>query len=283
MARFTNYATLSYNGGTTDSNTVTGELLETLAVNKTAVTNDYTAKDDVTYVLSLRNSGTTALNELTITDDLGGYLFQQETVYPLAYTEGSLRYYINGVLQATPTVTVDPPLTISGIHVPAGGNVILIYEAAVTNYAPLGVGASITNQAVVTGGGLTSPLSAQATINVEPRVELHISKSLCPASVTESGQLTYTFVIENAGSIAAGEGDQAVLTDTFQPRLASLAVTFDGTPWSEGVQYTYDETTGEFATVAGQIIVPAATYTQNANGTWAVTPGTATLVITGTV
>lgn len=74
-----------------------------------------------------------------------------------------------------------------------------------------------------------------------------------------------------------------MLTDTFQPRLASLAVTFDGTPWSEGVQYTYDETTGEFATVAGQIIVPAATYTQNANGTWAVTPGTATLVITGTV
>ena len=32
MATFTNYATLSYNGGTTDSNTVTGELLATLSM-----------------------------------------------------------------------------------------------------------------------------------------------------------------------------------------------------------------------------------------------------------
>ena len=48
MAKFTNYATLSYNGGTADSNTVTGELLETLAFSKTAVTNSYTPKDTVT-------------------------------------------------------------------------------------------------------------------------------------------------------------------------------------------------------------------------------------------
>ena len=48
MARFTNYATLSYNGGTTDSNTVTGELLATLSMTKTAVMDDYTQKDDVT-------------------------------------------------------------------------------------------------------------------------------------------------------------------------------------------------------------------------------------------
>ena len=32
MASFTNFATLSYNGGTTNSNTVTGELLEVTVV-----------------------------------------------------------------------------------------------------------------------------------------------------------------------------------------------------------------------------------------------------------
>lgn len=53
-----------------------------------------------------------------------------------AYTENSLRYYINGVLQAAPTVTAGPPLVISGISVPAGGNALLVYEAAVTAYAP---------------------------------------------------------------------------------------------------------------------------------------------------
>ena len=52
MATFTNFATLSYNGGTTTSNIVTGELLETLSATKTAVSNDYTSKDDVTYVIS---------------------------------------------------------------------------------------------------------------------------------------------------------------------------------------------------------------------------------------
>ena len=79
MARFTNYATLSYNGGTTDSNTVTGELLATLSMTKTAVMDDYTQKDDVTYVISLVNGGTTAVTGLTVTDDLGGYT-------PVSYT-----------------------------------------------------------------------------------------------------------------------------------------------------------------------------------------------------
>ena len=41
MASFTNFATLSYNGGTTNSNTVTGELLEALTVTKTAVVKNY--------------------------------------------------------------------------------------------------------------------------------------------------------------------------------------------------------------------------------------------------
>ena len=68
MAVFTNFATLSYNGGTTNSNTVTGELLETLSATKSAVMDDYTAKDDVTYVITLLNSGATPLTGLTVTD-----------------------------------------------------------------------------------------------------------------------------------------------------------------------------------------------------------------------
>ena len=37
VATFTNKATLSYNGGSVDSNTVTGELLEVLSITKTAI------------------------------------------------------------------------------------------------------------------------------------------------------------------------------------------------------------------------------------------------------
>ena len=78
--------------------------------------------------------------------------------------------------------------------------------------------------------------------------------------------------------------DNAAITDTFDPILSDLAVTFNGTPWVEGTDYTYDETTGLFATVPGQITVPAATYTQDpVTGQYTVIPGTATLTVTGTV
>jgi len=50
-----------------------------------------------------------------------------------------------------------------------------------------------------------------------------------------------------------------------------------------GTDYTYDETTGAFATVPGVITVPAATFTQNPDGTFNTTPGTSSLVVTGTV
>jgi len=42
--------------------------------------------------------------------------------------------------------------------------------------------------------------------------------------------------------------------------------------------------TGVFNTIAGQITVPAATYTQNpATGIWTLTPGVSVLKVTGTV
>lgn len=283
MATFTNYATLSYNGVTTDSNIVTGELLETLSAAKTAVPDSYSAGSAVTYVVSMVNSGTAALTGLTVTDDLGGYEYGGATVYPLAYTDGSVRYYVNGVLQAAPTVTAGPPLVINGINVPAGGNAIIVYEASVTNYAPLGAEATVTNNAVISGTGLSASVTATEEIGAEPRLRLNITKAISPSAVTENGQLTYTFVIENTGSIAATAADNVIMTDTFDPILDPITVSFNGTAWTAGINYTYDTTTGVFETQAGEITVPAATYTQNADGTWAVQPGTATLVITGTV
>ena len=283
MATFTNFATLSYNGGTTTSNVVTGELLETLSATKIAVMDDYTAKDDVTYVVTLLNSGTAPLNGLTVTDDLGGYLFEGETVYPLVYTGGSIHYYVNGVPQPDPAVTAGPPLVIGGINVPAGGNVMLIYEATVTEFAPLAADDTITNTAVVTGGGLAAPVTASEIIETEDRADLTISKAVSPAVVTENGQLTYTFVIANHGNTPAVATDDVVVSDVFDPILNPITVTFNGSVWAEGVNYTYDESTGVFTTLPGQITVPAATYTQNEDGTWIVNPGTVILTVTGTV
>lgn len=85
------------------------------------------------YVITLVNGGTTPLRDLSINDNLGVYQFNGVQYYPLNYTTESTRYFINGVLQPTPTVTVGPPLVIGNINVPTGENAILIYEASVTN------------------------------------------------------------------------------------------------------------------------------------------------------
>ena len=57
MATFTNQATLTYNGGTVNSNIVTGELVQVLTASKTAAAESYRTGDLVTYVVQLRSTG----------------------------------------------------------------------------------------------------------------------------------------------------------------------------------------------------------------------------------
>ena len=284
MATFFNQATLSYNGNSVNSNIVTGELVEVITATKTALTDDYTTGDIVSYAVSIINSGTTDFRGLEITDNLGAYTFNETTLVPLTYVDGSVRYFINGDLTAAPTVTAGPPLTISGITVPAGGNAIIIYSARVNSFAPLGEGSAITNNVTVTGGGLSSDITAEATVPAVTEASLTITKTLNPTTVTDNGELTYTFIIQNTGAQAVTATDDASITDTFDPIIDITDVTFDGALWTEGTNYTYDETTGLFTTVPGQITVPAATYTQDpATGAYIINPGTVTLTVTGTV
>ena len=283
MAVFTNQAQLAYNDSITNSNIAVGEILEVLSATKTAVRAEYGQNDSVTYVVSLVNSGSTALNGLTLTDNLGAYTFGTGTLVPLSYIDGTIRYYVNGILQTAPVVTAGPPLVVSGINIPAGGNVILVYEANVNQYAPQDADGSITNTAVISGAGVT-PVTVEETVTTENEPNLTITKSISPVPVTENGTLTYTFVIQNSGNTAAVATDNAVVTDIFDPILTNLSVSFNSVTWTEGVQYTYDETTGTFVTVAGQITVPAATYTQDpTTGVWVTNPGVSTLVVSGTV
>lgn len=284
MASFTNQATLRYNGLSVASNTVTGQMISPLTVTKTAGDETYAPGDTVSYAVSLVNDGSATYEGLTLTDDLGGYDVGAGTAWPLAYVEGSVRYFINGVLQPAPAVTPGQPLIVSGISVPAGGDAMLVYETEVTAAAPLTAGSTVVNTASLSGAGLTAPIEAQATITVQTGPELSIVKSLSPATVAQNGQLTYTFVIQNSGNEEAGAGANVAVSDLFDPVLKDISVTLNGQPLTLTADYTYDQTTGQFDTVAGQIAVPAATYAQTAStGDWIVSPGEATLVVTGTV
>lgn len=284
MAIFTNQATLSYNGNVTNSNIAYGEILDVLVVTKTAIEGSYTPGELVTYGVTLRNTGTGTLAGLTVTDNLGAYPVGATTVYPLTYEDGSATLFVNGVLQPSPTVTAGPPLVISGISIPGGGDAVLVYQARVNAFADPAVGGTIDNTATVTGDGLSAPLSATETVTVVTEPLLTISKSITPTQVVDNDRVTYTFVIQNSGNQAVLATDNAVITDTFDPILTDLTVTFNGTPLTEGTQYTYDPVTGQFATLPGALTVPAATYTQDpVTGAYSATPGIATLVVTGTI
>lgn len=283
MAQFTNQAQLRYGNSVTNSNIAVGEILEVLSVTKTAVRSTYNQNDAITYLISIVNSGTLPVTGLTLTDNLGAYTFGTGTLVPLTYLANTAKYYINGVLQSTPVITAGPPLTITGLNVPAGGNLLIVYDAAVTQYAPLAADSSIENTVTVNGTGITA-ITATETVTASTTPLLTITKSISPVPVTENGTLTYTFLIQNDGNAAADTAAAIVVTDTFDPILSNLSVTFNNSVLTLNEDYTYDQTTGIFSTIAGKITVPAATYTQDTlTGEWMITPGVSTLKITGTV
>lgn len=286
MATFFNQATLSYNGNIADSNITTGRIIETLSATKNALTPTYTGTDDITYVVSVINSGDTAFANLTITDDLGKYTLADGTteVVPLTYVSGTVNYFVNGVLQATPDVTDTEPLIVTGISVPAGGNAIIIYSARPNEYAPLGENASVTNTVKITGNSSITPITASETVTNSTEPSLTISKALEPDVVTENSAITYTFDIRNYGGTATDITDDVIFRDVFDPVLDITSVTFNGTPWEIGTDYTYNTATGEFISLNGSITVPAATFSQDpATGVWTADPGVSTLVITGAI
>ena len=285
MATFYNQATLSFGGSVVNSNTTEAELLSGLEIIKTAITGSYDSGSSVVYSITLSNMGSTPYAALTVTDDLGAYtLSGGGTAVPLSYVDGSILYYLNGVLQPAPTVTATGNLEITGITVPAGSTATFIYEARANEFAPIAAGSVITNTATTNGGVGIGQISDTATVTVREAPELTIAKAVCPAVLSDNDQLTYTIIVQNLGNTPILATDGVVISDTFNPILSNISVTLDGLALDEGTGYTYDTATGAFATVDGVVTVPAASYTQDpTTGSIATTPGVTVLTVTGTV
>ena len=284
MAVFTNQAILSYNDVVTSSNTVTGEIVQVLSSTKTALNESYSAGDVITYAISITNSGDTAYNGITLTDDLGAYEFGGDSLVPLTFADNGVLFYLDGVLQADPEVNAGPPLTVGPISIPARSNAIIIYRATVNRFAPLTLSGRIDNTVALTGVGITTPITASGTISAASEPMLVISKAIFPSQIVENGRISYTFTIENMGNAPADADANIVVSDLFDPILNSIQVFVNGTAVSSPETYLYDEASGQFSTVEGEITVPAATYTQDpVTGVWNVVPGRTVIVVTGNV
>lgn len=281
MATFYNQAAFSYAGGTVNSNVTEGEIKQALTAAKTSLRANYEPNGDVSYVISLTNTGTVAYTGLTVSDNLGAYeTATPTTVYPLDVEETSVKYFVNGTEQA-PTVSTTQPLVLTDVEVPAGGNTVIVYQARANSFASPETTGSIQNTVTISCGGLTEAVTADATVTPTQQPIISIIKCLSPTTVTENSQVTYTFTVYNSGNTEVAACDNATITDTFSPVLTGITVTLNGQPTTD---YTYTEATGVFATNAGAMTVPAATVSQNpATGEYSVVPGTAVLTVTGTI
>ena len=283
MAAFFNQAAFSYNGNTVNSNITTGEIISALTADKTSLLPTYEPNGEVTYIISITNSSTSAFTGLTVTDDLGAYeTAGGQTVYPLDITAESVKYLINGEEQPAPTVTSEQPLTISGIDVPAGGDAVIVYQARANSFASPAADGSVTNTAVISGAALTDDMTVSATVTAVQQPVISIVKTLSPTTVSENSPVTYTFTVYNYGNTEVGAADNAVITDTFTPALRDITVTMNGQTKTTG--FSYDEASGMLTTAAGIMTVPAATVSQDpATGEYTIVPGTAVMTVTGTI
>lgn len=149
---------MTYNGNTVNSNVVTGEIVQALTIDKTAVGTSYEPDEVVAYVVNIRNSGAAPITGLTLTDDLGTYSFTPTggtavQLTPLTYVADSMRYFQNGVEQTAPTVTAGANgFSVTGLNVPAGGVATLAYRARVNDFANTGAEGAVENTVTLTGG-----------------------------------------------------------------------------------------------------------------------------------
>lgn len=284
MAEFFNQAAFTYNGNTVNSNTTTGDLVDTVTVSKTAAVDSYSQNGNVTYIVTITNTGTTPYTDLTITDNLGEYDFAGTQAVPLTYTANSAKLFINGILQPTVTVDETSPLTITGINVPAGGNAVLVYETTANTFASPEQNGTINNTVTLTGDNISQAITAEETVTAVTEPIISIVKNLSPTTVNINGEVTYTFTIYNRGNEEVTAAANAFIEDTFTPALSNITVDLDGAPLALTTDYTYTEATGAFRTNNGVITVPAATFEQDpSTGAYTTVPGTAVLTVTGTI
>lgn len=287
MATIENFATVSYTSGgvseTKVSNLAEIGLESAISFTKATLGDTYSEDSVITYILSMSNTSSSPISNVSVSDDLGSFVFNTSELSPLSYASPAL-LLIDGqdVSAQLTTDTTDPQLiTFSFPTLPAGATANIVYRASVNEYAPLDVGATITNTATLTSDSDCADGSASATITALSAANVSVFKQMSPNPVVCGDTVTYTIRVYNYGNI---EAEDLVLSDTFNPAPTSVTVSRDGTLLL-ATDYTYtDGTLTVPSTADSPVSVPAATFTRDATtGIVTVTPGIVEYVVTGVI
>ena len=287
MATIENFATVSYTSGgiseTKVSNLAEIGLESAISFTKSTLGETYGEDDVITYILSMTNTSASTITSVSITDDLGTFVFGTLELSPLTYTAPALLLIDGQDVSAQLTVDTSTAgsLVFSFPALPAGATANIVYRAAVNEYAPLDVNASVTNTATLTSDSDCADGTATATITAVSAANVSVFKQMSPNPVICGDTVTYTIRIYNYGNIAA---ENVVLTDTFNPAPENITVSRDGVLLI-GTDYTYvNGTLTVPSTAQSPVTVPAATFIRDATtGIVNVTPGMIEYTITGTI
>ncbi len=254
------------------SNTATTTLADacSVSVTKTPLNAEARNGDNVSYIVRVENTGSTALTGVTLSDNLGAGT--------LVYAPASLRVYVNSTpVAVTPTTTVGTlAFTLPG-NLQPGDIIIAVYNARV-NFT----GDTSVNTVTVTGTGLNQAAcqvseTATSTINAESYADLTIYKTSSAENINSGDTLSYTFTILNSGNIPA---TNVVLTDDLPSEFTINSVSAT----TNGVTTAYLPTEYTVDTLTNTITLPNATGTEiTVPAAMAEGPGVTTVVITGTV
>ena len=144
MDNIANQATLLYNNMTTNSNTVTTQILSLydLTATKEALLDTYTPNQTITYVTRVENTGSASLYNLTVVDDLAKGLTQ--------YIDNSVEGYLNGTpIEVNVQITNNTVIfTIDNVINP-NDNVLIIFETTTPTTRP----DVLTNTQTITANG----------------------------------------------------------------------------------------------------------------------------------
>lgn len=286
---FQNIANLSYNYGdgntrTVQSNTVTGQIMDSLSMQKMVINPNYCLYENLTYVITIKNSGDTAYNNLVVTDNLGSYTLENTTVTPLDFIPNTSYISINSA-DLTPISTSNVSDNSISFTIPtlASGDTAKIFFTSRTNdFAPLTAGSTIVNISSLSQGNNVDSLenitaSATATASECPRVE--ITKYMSPDTLVAGGPVSYTFTVSNYGNV---EATNLQITDRFQDGAVPTqidSVTINSVPYTD---YTYVD--GLLTIGSNQSLeLPPATFSQDpSTGIITSIPSVMSVVVNGT-
>ena len=224
MAIINNQAQISFNYGTHTgsaiSNIASTNLEGPLTASKNALESVYHRDELLTYIITMSNTGATALSNVVIVDNLGTTSLGGIDITPLDYV-GPAMLYINGAFVSTlsPTVAADS-ITFTVPTLPAHSNAMIVYAARVNSQAPLAVGSLIINRSTLTADGLADPVIAAKVLVVDEYADVDIIKTMSPNPVIDGSMLTYAFTMYNYGNTLASS---VVLSDTFTPAPESIS------------------------------------------------------------